>query len=87
MASTGPDLSTAVWRKSSYSNSSGGDCVEVATLWRASSYSNATGGECLEVRDDLPDAVPVRDSKAAEEGPVLLFQAPVWTAFLTSLKR
>ncbi|WP_329256124.1 DUF397 domain-containing protein [Streptomyces sp. NBC_01478] len=29
MASTGPDLSTAVWRRSSYSNSSGGDCVEV----------------------------------------------------------
>ena len=29
MASTGPDLSTAVWRKSSYSNGSGGDCVEV----------------------------------------------------------
>ncbi|WP_033280115.1 DUF397 domain-containing protein [Streptomyces sp. NRRL F-525] len=29
MASTGPDLSTAVWRKSSYSNASGGDCVEV----------------------------------------------------------
>ncbi|WP_327429562.1 DUF397 domain-containing protein [Streptomyces sp. NBC_01236] len=30
MASTEPDLSTAVWRKSSYSNGSGGDCVEVA---------------------------------------------------------
>ncbi|MFF6984958.1 DUF397 domain-containing protein [Streptomyces sp. NPDC010273] len=29
MASTGPDLSTAPWRASSYSNSSGGDCVEV----------------------------------------------------------
>lgn len=29
MAATGPDLSTAVWRKSSYSNSSGGECVEV----------------------------------------------------------
>ncbi|MFD4875060.1 DUF397 domain-containing protein, partial [Streptomyces sp. NPDC058420] len=29
MATTGPDLSTAVWRKSSYSNSSGGECVEV----------------------------------------------------------
>ncbi|MGW3305431.1 DUF397 domain-containing protein [Streptomyces sp. NPDC001073] len=29
MATTGPDLSTAVWRKSSYSNGSGGDCVEV----------------------------------------------------------
>ncbi|GGU77615.1 hypothetical protein GCM10010211_49430 [Streptomyces albospinus] len=25
-----PDLSAAVWRKSSYSNKEGGDCVEVA---------------------------------------------------------
>ncbi|KIF75977.1 regulatory protein [Streptomyces sp. 150FB] len=25
-----PDLSTAAWRKSSYSNSQGGDCLEVA---------------------------------------------------------
>ncbi|MER6681613.1 DUF397 domain-containing protein [Streptomyces olivaceoviridis] len=30
MASTGIDLSAAVWRKSSYSNGSGGECVEVA---------------------------------------------------------
>ncbi|MEV7235784.1 DUF397 domain-containing protein [Streptomyces sp. NPDC051020] len=30
MASIGIDLNTAVWRKSSYSNGSGGDCVEVA---------------------------------------------------------
>lgn len=27
---TTPDLSTAVWRKSSYSNGDGGTCVEVA---------------------------------------------------------
>ncbi|MFF3765083.1 DUF397 domain-containing protein [Streptomyces sp. NPDC001922] len=25
-----PDLSTAHWRKSSYSNTNGGDCIEVA---------------------------------------------------------
>lgn len=30
MASTGSDLSSALWRKSSYSNGSGGDCVEIA---------------------------------------------------------
>ncbi|WOX11990.1 DUF397 domain-containing protein [Streptomyces sp. N50] len=29
MASAGPDLSIALWRKSSYSNGTGGDCVEV----------------------------------------------------------
>jgi hypothetical protein len=27
-----PDLSRATWRKSSYSNSSGGSCVEIAVL-------------------------------------------------------
>ncbi|NIY69622.1 DUF397 domain-containing protein [Streptomyces malaysiensis] len=27
---TTPDLSVAAWRKSSYSNNNGGDCVEVA---------------------------------------------------------
>ena len=30
MASHEIDLSTALWRKSSYSNGSGGDCVEIA---------------------------------------------------------
>ncbi|WP_262064101.1 DUF397 domain-containing protein [Streptomyces sp. STR69] len=30
MASTELDLSSASWRKSSYSNSSGGECLEVA---------------------------------------------------------
>jgi hypothetical protein len=29
MANYAPDLSTAVWRKSTYSNGDGGDCVEV----------------------------------------------------------
>ncbi|WP_156726986.1 DUF397 domain-containing protein [Streptomyces apocyni] len=28
--STGPDLSAATWRKSSYSDGQGGSCVEVA---------------------------------------------------------
>ena len=30
MASTEIDLTSALWRKSSYSNGTGGDCVEVA---------------------------------------------------------
>jgi Domain of unknown function (DUF397) len=29
---TAPDLSRANWRKSSYSNGSGGSCVEIAVL-------------------------------------------------------
>ncbi|WP_055526310.1 DUF397 domain-containing protein [Streptomyces graminilatus] len=92
MASIQRDLSTAVWRKSSYSNASGGDCVELAgafpgaALWRKSSHSNGTGGECVEV-SSAPGVIPVRDSKTApHNGPVLLFQAGAWAAFLTEVK-
>lgn len=28
--STTPDLNTATWRKSSYSNGNGGECIEIA---------------------------------------------------------
>ncbi|MEU6068659.1 DUF397 domain-containing protein [Streptomyces sp. NPDC047082] len=67
MASTGIDLSTAQWRKSSYSNGSGGECVEVS--------------------DTHPGVViPVRDSKKAQDGPVLLFRPPAWTTFVAALK-
>lgn len=31
MVSVNRDLSAAIWRKSSFSNGSGGDCIEVAT--------------------------------------------------------
>ncbi|MDQ0984249.1 DUF397 domain-containing protein [Streptomyces sp. V2I9] len=48
----GPDLTSAEWRKSSYSGSTGGDCVECTVtdgaIWRKSSYSGSTGGECVE---------------------------------------
>ncbi|KOG39751.1 DUF397 domain-containing protein [Streptomyces decoyicus] len=30
LSAPGPDLTAAVWRKSSYSNQEGGNCVEVA---------------------------------------------------------
>lgn len=39
------------WRKSSYSDDKGGDCVECATVgaaWRKSSHSGDTGGSCVE---------------------------------------
>ncbi|GGN25619.1 DUF397 domain-containing protein [Streptomyces fuscichromogenes] len=53
------DLSNLTWRKSSYSNSDGGECVEVSddllasVQWCKSSYSNTSGGDCVEVSDDL----------------------------------
>ncbi|MFI2505662.1 DUF397 domain-containing protein [Streptomyces sp. NPDC018972] len=91
MGSNGIDLSTAVWRKSSYSNGDGGNCVEVAEAflgaarWRKSTYSNGSGGDCLEVCDAHTTIVPVRDSKAPH-GPVLTITAPAWTSFVASFK-
>ncbi|WP_328427763.1 DUF397 domain-containing protein [Streptomyces sp. NBC_00443] len=86
------DLSNASWRKSSYSDGNGGDCVEVAydfpgaARWRKSSYSDGNGGSCLEVADGIPGVVPVRDTKLASDSPVLLIPAHAWRGFLTSLR-
>ncbi|MGW2298549.1 DUF397 domain-containing protein [Streptomyces violaceorubidus] len=85
------DLSAVSWRKSSYSNTSGGDCLEVsddllrAADWHRSSYSNASGGNCVEVAPGLP-LVPVRDSKDPARG-ALLFAGPAWVAFLDGVRR
>lgn len=85
------DLSTARWRKSSYSDGHGGNCVEVAhdfpgaARWRKSSYSDQNGGSCIEVASNLPGLVPVRDSKNPH-GPAIAFQAATWTAFIDAVK-
>ncbi|MGA5816605.1 DUF397 domain-containing protein [Kitasatospora sp. NPDC094028] len=77
------------WRKSSYSGSEGGNCVEVASelpiTWRKSSHSNASGGDCIEVSADIPATVAVRDSKDPH-GPALSFSSEAWQAFVTELK-
>ncbi|MER7683965.1 DUF397 domain-containing protein [Streptomyces sp. NPDC097610] len=89
------DLSKVTWRKSSYSNQDGGECVEVsddllaAATWRKSSYSNSDGGQCLEVVDNLPTPtplVPVRDSKNPH-GPALILPAAAWASFVTAVRR
>ncbi|MER5413419.1 DUF397 domain-containing protein [Streptomyces virginiae] len=78
------DLSMAIWHKSSYSDGSGGSCLEMAT-WRKSTYSAGDGGNCLEVADGHPDLVPVRDSKRPE-GPHVVFHAQAWAAFVGSVR-
>ncbi|MFI8516738.1 DUF397 domain-containing protein [Streptomyces sp. NPDC085481] len=74
------------WRKSSYSGSNGGDCVECAPLgaaaWRKSSYSSSNGGECIEVAD-LAAHVAVRDSKNPA-GPVFLAAPAAFAAFVAA---
>lgn len=62
------DLSAATWRKSSHSNSTGGECIEVshdflaAATWHKSSHSNSDGGECLEISRDFLRTAPWRKS-------------------------
>lgn len=78
------DMSSVHWRKSSHSDHSGGDCVEVAGLWRKSSYSDHQGGDCVEVAH-LDTMVGVRDSKDPE-GPKLNFGVSAWAAFTREVK-
>jgi hypothetical protein len=89
------------WRKSSYSQSTGGDCVEVGH-WRKSSYSTGTGGDCVEVglwrksshststggncvEVGAPGDILVRDT-TDRTGPVLAFRPATWHRFLSALR-
>lgn len=56
--------------------------------WYKSSYSSG-GGECIEVATNLAashQTVPVRDSKRADDGPVLGLSAAAFSAFVASVK-
>ncbi|WP_064743917.1 DUF397 domain-containing protein [Actinomadura oligospora] len=79
-----PDLTCVQWRKSSYSGSTGGDCVELGGVWRKSSRSGDTGGQCVELAGCAHD-VAVRDSKDPG-GPKLVFDATVFGAFAQQVK-
>jgi hypothetical protein len=64
------DLSSAAWRKSSYSGGNGGQCVEVATT----------------SQQDSPELLcAVRDSNNSE-GPVLAFSPGQWRTFAGRVK-
>jgi hypothetical protein len=83
---TTADLTSAVWRKSSYSTDNGGMCIECAPLgalaWRKSSYSTDNGGECVEVAE-APCFIAVRDSKDPE-GPALTFSPDAFASFVAA---
>ena len=70
------------WRKSTYSDASGGNCVEVAS-WRKSSYSDASGGQCVEVASD--GLVLVRDT-TNRDGGTLAFSSVAWDRFLGTIR-
>ncbi|MET9418881.1 DUF397 domain-containing protein [Streptomyces klenkii] len=77
---------TRLWRKSSYSDGSGGDCVEVAADWHKSSHSDPSGGNCVEVaRRPYQAPVHIRDSKNPT-GPTFTVDPTTWSSFLGHVK-
>ncbi|MFE9482816.1 DUF397 domain-containing protein [Streptomyces spororaveus] len=84
---TNLNLTAVPWRKSSYSGSSGGDCVECAPLgtaaWRKASYSSTNGGDCVEVAAQ-PCQIAVRDSKNPG-GPAFTVGPEAFATFVRSL--
>lgn len=73
------------WFKSSYSGSSGDDCVEVALAWHRSSHSSGDSDDCVEVAT-CPTTVHIRDSKNPA-GPQLALSPTTWTAFIAHATR
>jgi hypothetical protein len=70
------------WFKSSYSDSQGGACLEVAyASWRKSSHSHDVDACCVEVAA-CPHTTHVRDSKLGAWSPRLTVPAAAWTAFV-----
>jgi hypothetical protein len=64
------DLTSVIWRKSSYSSGNGGTCVEVAVLPGSTEYSDRV--------------LAVRDSKSPN-GAALIFDFDQWRAFTASI--
>jgi hypothetical protein len=84
-------LTAVTWRRSTYSDGSGGNCIEASdslahASWRKSTYSGGSGGDCVEVADNVPDVIPVRDSKDPH-GPALSFTPAAWTSFVGATAR
>ncbi|MER5257613.1 MULTISPECIES: DUF397 domain-containing protein [unclassified Streptomyces] len=77
-------LAGAQWRKSSYSGSGGGECVECApfngTTWRKSTHSSDTGGDCIEFAP-RQGTIAVRDSKNPE-GPAFTTTPRAFATFV-----
>lgn len=69
-----PDLSCAQWRKSTYSDNGGADCVEVARI--NGTAPHRTGTDFL---------LAVRDSKNPD-GPKLFFTPTEWRDFTTQIR-
>ncbi|MFI1360625.1 DUF397 domain-containing protein [Streptomyces sp. NPDC020898] len=58
-----------------------------AANWIKSSYSGNDGGDCVEVALGFPGVVPVRDSKVASGGPVIVVTRAAWAEFVALTSR
>jgi Domain of unknown function (DUF397) len=74
-----PELSHAVWRKSSYSGANG-SCVEVAPL-----PGGTLGSTVMAGHGEAGGGIAVRDSKD-RGGPALVFTARQWRCFAAGIK-
>lgn len=79
------DLTSADWRKSSYSSNGGATCIEVAAVWRKSSHSSNGGNTCVEVAADGSRVIAVRDS-TDPGGAALTFGPREWRRFADRVK-
>jgi hypothetical protein len=52
--------------------------------WRKSTFSGDSG-DCVQVADGFVGVMPVRDSKDPQ-GPVLVFSADAWSAFVIGVQ-
>ncbi|MCP3819042.1 DUF397 domain-containing protein [Streptomyces sp. A3M-1-3] len=73
------------WFKSSYSDSEGSACIEVALEWRKSTHSDSQGSNCVEVAT-CPHTVHVRDSKLGDGSPRFAVSSPTWAAFVAEIR-
>ncbi|MEV8318178.1 DUF397 domain-containing protein [Streptomyces sp. NPDC059900] len=73
------------WFKSSYSDSEGSNCVEVALDWHKSSYSDSQGGNCVEIAA-CPRTIHIRDSKLGEASPTFTVAATAWAHFTAEIR-
>ncbi|GHH13383.1 DUF397 domain-containing protein [Streptomyces lanatus] len=69
------------WFKSSYSDSSGSACLEVAYTWRKSSHSGDFDNACVEIAA-CPHTIHVRDSKLGARSPRFSVPADAWVTFI-----
>lgn len=72
--------SELIWFKSSYSDTNGGNCIEVAADWRKSSYSDGQGDNCVEIAT-CPTTIHIRDSKDKDGGQFAV-TPDAWSAFI-----